>query len=252
MEKIFVPGMVSVTFRHLNVKEIVKLVSETGLEAVEWGSDVHIPYSDKNAAETAKNICKEMNIVPISYGSYYCKGERGFDVFGQTIENAKVLGTNNIRIWASNKDSEDMPQSERTEFVKEVQTLADMAKRENIDLSFECHKGTLTNTPDAAVRLVEEIARDNVYLYWQPLQSENIEVNKNIIKLFMPYLKNVHVYAWKELERFELAEHEIAWRSYIDVLCKDTKKHGMLLEFVKDDSIDQFRRDADTLISWLK
>lgn len=252
MNKIFIPGMVSVTFRRLNREKIVSLVKEAGLEAVEWGSDVHVPYADSNSAKEARLVCESNGIIPVSYGSYYCKGERGFDTFAKTIENAKLLGTNNIRIWASNKDSEDMPANEKTEFVKEAQTLADMAKKENIDISFECHKGTLTNTPNAAIRLVEEIARDNVYLYWQPLQSEDIDENKRIIKLFMPYLKNVHVYAWKELERFELNEHEKAWREYIELIGNDTRKHALLLEFVKDDSTEQFMRDAETLLSWIR
>lgn len=243
--------MVSVTFRSLTPKQIIDTVKESGLKAVEWGSDVHVPMGNDIAKEVA-SYSLQNGILPISYGSYHGKGESGFDAFDSLVASAKMLGTNNIRIWAGAKDSEDVTAEERSLYVKEVQALADIAAKENIDISFECHGSTLTNKPDSAIKLIEEIAKDNVYLYWQPLQSADIELNKGIIRRFMPYLKNVHVYAWKGLERFPLLEHEKAWREYIDVLSRSNKTHALLLEFVKDDSLEQLKADAEALLKWLK
>ena len=36
-------GLVSITFRRLNPLEIVSLVAENGLTAIEWGGDIHVP-----------------------------------------------------------------------------------------------------------------------------------------------------------------------------------------------------------------
>lgn len=252
MNNLLIPGIVSVTFRPATTDEIIEMTHKSGLKAIEWGSDVHVPAGRNDIAQTVKNRSAEYGILPVSYGSYYGKGEAGVDTFKKLTETAKTLGTDNIRIWAGAKDSEDVSEAERKSYVEEVRILADIAKAQNIDISFECHKSTLTNAPDSAVRLIEEIGKDNVYLYWQPLQSENVELNKHIIKMFMPYLKNVHVYAWKELERFPLAAHESAWRQYIDVLHTDNKQHALLLEFVKDDSLAQFERDAETLLKWVE
>lgn len=252
MKNNLIPGIVSVTFRNLSCKSIVKLAHDAGLKAIEWGSDVHVPAGNAELAELVRDNSAKAGIKPVSYGSYYGKGEAGYDTFVKLVNTAKLIGTDNIRIWAGGKDSEDVGKAERVEYVAEVQRLADTAKENGIDISFECHRSTLTNTPDSALRLIEEIGRDNVYLYWQPLQSEDIELNKSIIKRFLPYLKNVHVYAWHEWERLALAEHEKAWREYIDVLRQSEKKYAMLLEFVKADSTEQLKEDAQTLIGWLE
>lgn len=252
MKNNLIPGIVSVTFRPLSCEAILKLAHENGLKAVEWGSDVHIPAGNVKTAEFVRTSSEQLGIKPVSYGSYYGKGEEGYDTFTRLLQTARLIGTDNIRIWAGGKDSEDVSRSERAEYVAEVQKLADAAGENGIDISFECHRSTLTNTPESALRLIDEIARDNVYLYWQPLQSEDIELNKSIIKRFLPHLKNVHVYAWRELERFQLSEHENAWREYIDVLRYAEGSHALLLEFVKDDSTEQLKRDAETLIGWLE
>lgn len=252
MKNNLIPGIVSVTFRQLSCGEIIRLANENGLEAIEWGSDVHIPAGKTEIAEFVRDSSASVGIKPVSYGSYYGKDEAGYDTFVKLVDTAKLIGTDNIRIWAGGKDSEDVSKAERAEYVAEVQRLADMAKESGIDISFECHRSTLTNTPDSALRLIDEIGRDNVYLYWQPLQSEDIELNKSIIKRFLPHLKNVHVYAWRGFERLALAEYEKAWREYIDVIRSDNKTRALLLEFVKDDSTEQLKEDAQTLIGWLE
>lgn len=251
MKNKLIPGLVSVTFRQLSPEDIIDITYASGLKAVEWGSDVHLPAGNADTAEFIRKRSDDTGIMPISYGSYYGKGESGYDMFSKLVNTAKAIGTDNIRIWAGGKDSGDVSLQERAQYVLEAQKLADIAKENGIDVSFECHKSTLTDTPDSALKLIEEIGRDNVYLYWQPLQSEDIQLNKNIIKRFLPYLKNVHVYAWKGLERFALAEHEKAWREYIDVLRQSEQTRALLLEFVKNDSVEQFKADADTLLGWL-
>ncbi len=249
MENKLIPGLVSVTFRGMTPEEIIKTVKKNGLRTIEWGSDVHVPAGDKAAAESVKRLSEENGILVASYGSYHGKGESGFFKFADSIASAEMIGAKNIRIWAGAKNSEDVSAAERLEYIAHARILADMAAEKNIDISFECHGGTLTNTADSAISLIEEIDRDNVFLYWQPLQSEDVQKNKAILRRFLPHLKNVHIYAWKGLERFPLEEHKKAWREYADIVRSDGKEHNMLLEFVKDDDPDQLMRDAETLLS---
>ena len=50
-------GLVSVTFRKLTPEKIIELVSEAGLNAIEWGGDVHVPHGDlKRAAEVDADL----------------------------------------------------------------------------------------------------------------------------------------------------------------------------------------------------
>ena len=39
-------GLVSVTFRDKTPAEIVSEVKKAGLDAIEWGGDVHVPHGD--------------------------------------------------------------------------------------------------------------------------------------------------------------------------------------------------------------
>ena len=43
-------GLVSITFRDLEANEIIDLVKKSGLTAIEWGGDVHVPHGDFNRA----------------------------------------------------------------------------------------------------------------------------------------------------------------------------------------------------------
>ena len=63
-------------------------------------------------------------------------------------------------------------------------------------------------------------------------------------------LLNFHVYSWPEGKRAPLDAAE--WRTYFAAAESMAGEHCALLEFVKDDSPEQFRRDARTLIDLLE
>ena len=44
-----------------------------------------------------------------------------------------------------------------------------------------------------------------------------------------------------------LAEGEKAWREYLRVIAATGREHWALLEFVRNDSVEQFLEDAETL-----
>jgi hypothetical protein len=44
------PGLVLISFRTLDPDTIVRIAASAGLEAVEWGGDVHVPPGDGSAA----------------------------------------------------------------------------------------------------------------------------------------------------------------------------------------------------------
>ena len=61
------PGLVSVSFRPLAGEEIIRLAKETGLAAVEWGGDVHVPAGDtaraKELAYTLPDLYQTRNVL---------------------------------------------------------------------------------------------------------------------------------------------------------------------------------------------
>ena len=250
----FTPGLVSVTFRSLERREITEWMRKCGLIAVEWGGDVHVPANDPAAIADAVTVSRENGIEIVSYGSYYRAGvttEETTAAFSDELAATVALDAPNIRIWAGNKGSAVVTKEERKAFTDDIRHVCRIAARENKTVSLEFHNGTLTDACDSALCLVEEVAAENLRLYWQPNQFRDDAYNLTTLRRVLPFVSNVHVFAWKGSEKFPLADHEKIWRQYLDILRADDRDRNLLLEFVCDDTTDQLLRDAETLRSWL-
>ncbi len=250
-----IPGLVSVTYRPMTPTEIISAVKAAGLSAIEWGGDIHIPHGDTKTASIVGGMTRGACLFPISYGSYYRVGTYGEDFrneFMKCVEAADTLGAPNLRLWAGNKNSEDVFEDERRALITEIRACAKMAATRGKSISFEYHGGTLTNKAPSAVAMIEAVAEPNVTLYWQPNQFVSFEQNIENLKLVLPYVSNVHVFAWKEHDRFLLAEHADMWRTYLDILASTGRSHGLLMEFVPNDDPALLCSEATTLLSWLK
>ena len=253
----FRTGLVSVTFRNKTAGEIFKLANSCELGCIELGSDVHAKKDDPALAALAADA-RENKIDIISYGSYYRLGQYNSpeEEFASYISAAKLLGARNIRIWAGVKGSAAVGSDERERLTAEAKLCAGLAAKAGLTMSFEYHAGTLTDSCGSALRLIDDIAADNVSLYWQPNQYKDVDFNTDALKRVLPFVSNIHVFAWDarggSCLRFPLAEHEEAWRRYLDILASDGRDRALLLEFVKDDSDAHFIEDAKTLNEWSK
>jgi len=248
-QPMFKTGVVSVTFRKLAAEKILTLASEARLTGIEWGGDIHVPHGDMDAALDVKFLTDEASLDNISYGSYY-KMTGSHEEWNEVLMCAESLCVPNVRVWAGNKGSADTSPSERKRIIAEAQMIADMLEFDGgTSISFEYHSGTLTDTPESAVELVKSIDRGNVKLYWQPNQFRSHEDNLKGLDLVMPYLSNVHLFAWEGHEKFMLEHHRQRWIEYLDriKLYNEKSECALIMEFVKDDSPEQFKRDAEEL-----
>jgi len=153
-------GLVSITFRNLNYQQIINLVKKAGLKGIEWGGDIHVPHGDFQKAKKVKNATRNAGLEIAAYGSYYRVGcEKGnIDCsFEKVLETAAILGAPLIRVWAGNKGSKEANKMWWDKIVKKSQKIASKAVKENIKIAFEYHSGTLTDTSEAAVKLLEDI-----------------------------------------------------------------------------------------------
>ena len=252
----FKTGIVSVTFRKKSIDEIIALAASCGQDAIEVGSDVHAPRENLAECRRIAALAAENGIAIASYGSYYKLGQEGnsADLFAEYLTATKALGAPNIRIWGGIKGSEGTSADERAAWVAEAVRCAEAAAHEGITMSFEYHGGTLTDTAESALRFMQEIGHPNAYLYWQPNQYKDEAFNCAALTAVLPYVKNVHVFAWDakggSLVRFPLSVHEYAWKQYLDILASDGKPRNLLMEFVREDSAAQFVEDANTLKKW--
>jgi len=258
----FRAGVVSATLRQYAFKNFIKHVIKTDLSCIEWGSDIHVPYNDLNkAADVAAEMARN-NLVAASYGSYYKLGRLPFQqddgekekLFNMILNTAKILGAPMIRVWGGVRGSDQLDAEARQEIIEDALAIAAIAQQENIDISLEYHKDTITDTAESALDFINK-ARDsggsNIYLYWQANSLLSFTENKNELIQVLPFVSNVHVQAREGNKRLTLAEHKHHWQEYIDIIKSDGRKHDFLIEFTPNDSPECFVEDAKVLVDLL-
>lgn len=247
-------GLCSVTFRGFSAEEVIELSVKNGLDCIEWGGDIHVPHGDIEAATRVGEATRKSGLACDSYGSYFrCDNLENFKPVSQATN---ALGANVIRVWAGEKDSEKFNDSEFERLVETVSSCADYAEKVGQKIAFEYHYGTYCNCPESVVRLLDAVHKKNVGTYWQPAywlgdipDSDRIEKNLAAIELIKERLINVHVYNWRGFDRFPLSESENEWALYMEKLPSHC---NCLLEFVKDDEVQNFEEDSKTLKNFVR
>lgn len=238
-------GLVSISFRELDYKELVDVCVTNGIDAIEWGADVHAPVIDLEKVKEVKAYCVKKGILCPSYGSYYHIGypeHEGNVEFSKLIEAAKVLEAKTIRIWPSKTASEDATPAFIEGCVEELRTICHLAEKEGISLAFEYHWNTLTDTAESTLHLIEKTKAPNLKTYWQPNYNRTPPEHLEEINLLKGHIANVHTYFWEGRTRLPFADGEEVWRSYIALL----KDHNVpfMFEHLKDDSLEQLAEDT--------
>jgi len=247
-------GLVSVTFRKLEVEEIIKLTKKAGLDGIEWGSDIHCPPGEFSHARYIADLMADAGLETISYGSYYRIGT--FESFDDYVKTACELETDNIRVWAGSLGSDAATGKDWSNAVEDSKRIAGLAGDYGIKISFEYHCDTLTDSIDSTLRLLTEIDTGNVFSYWQPPVDLSIDENIDAIAKLVSAgkLMNLHVSSWEEtpagVVKCPLAVRGNEWKSYINEASSGV--NALLLEFVKDDDPEIFLKDSAYLMEMLK
>lgn len=237
-------GFTTVTFREKSVNENIEIAVKNKADGIEWAGDVHVIPGDIEAAIAVKEKCAKADIEIFSYGTYY-GFTRGEQDFKKLLDTAVALGAPTIRIWAYKKNPYDITEDEFNSFVKEVQKCADMAYEHKITLAFEYHRGTMTQTKEGALKILEAVNKPNVKMYWQPNPDVTFEEQLAEIELLKSYIITYHVFAWEKGNvRFPLSDFKDKWATYLSKI-EDVK---LIIEFVKDDSEEMFADDFKTLV----
>jgi sugar phosphate isomerase/epimerase len=241
-------GLTSITFRNKSIDEVIDFAKKSGAEAIEWGSDVHVPQGNIEAAIEVEQKCKKEGISICSYGSYYKLGEN--QDFKPYLDSAIALNTSRIRIWAGTRGSDKISDRERVLLIEECQEIAEKAAIYEIELCFEYHRKTLTDNKDSAYKLIHEIDRDNVFLYWQPNPEVSEAEKLEEIELLRKYIKCVHFFNWSgKNTRHLMSEGLDSWREYIKAINKDIP---YLLEFTLDDKDENGIADIKAMADLIK
>lgn len=242
-------GMVSVTFRRLTPGEIVRLSADAGLDAIEWGGDVHAPHGDLTCARRVADLTRAAGLQVAGYASYYYAGfsqNQGLR-FETVLTTAVELGAPVIRVWAGKLASSQASPEDRRNIGDDLHRIAAQAEKSGIRVAVEYHAGSLTDSPASTLSLLgTEAAHPNLRTYWQSRPNENLDSALQELSSIQPWLENIHVFHWahQPVERLPLAVGEDRWRRFLEAA--GDARHA-LLEFVPDDDPRNLARDAATL-----
>jgi 3-dehydroshikimate dehydratase len=237
-------GLCSVTLRRSSVSEVLDVVVRAGLGHVEWGGDIHVPPGDLDTAVRARATGLDLGVRVASYGSYFRPGAHDAGAFADVLATAVALGAPRVRIWAGDVGSAAATAEQRAAVVRVTRAAAVQAADAGVQLAFEYHDGTLTDSAEATVRLLEDIGHSAVRTYWQPPVGLSDTDAVRGLDTVAPWLAAVHVFSWWPGEqRLPLDARAALWA---DVF-RRVRRVDTLLEFVADDDPANVVRDAATL-----
>ena len=170
----------------------------------------------------------------------------------KVVATAKALGAPLIRVWAGRLGSAEADGEYRDMVCRNMQRLADLAAAEGMDVCFEWHGGTLTDTTESALALIEAVDRPNAGTLWQPPVNMSVEGCVDGIRRAAAHIRNIHTFSWNGTERLPLAAGAEKWRACLAEIEKLPGEHRLMMEFVRGDEPAQLIEDATCLARWLK
>jgi sugar phosphate isomerase/epimerase len=241
--------MTSVTFREKTIEEITALAKSAGLSMIEWGADRHVLPLDFDAVKNARIQMEKNELLCPSYGSYYRMIEKDEDAFRAICKTSQALGAGIVRTWLGRTGSERITHEQYATLLEETKKLSAIAAEYGQTLAFEFHGKTLNDNGESSVAFLADCAKENVKTYWQPLSYSDNEKN---LSLVLPYLCAVHVFTWDDdHKRYPLADGTQQWKKYLQILKDADISTKLIMEFVKNDTAEQFLTDAAVLRNWI-
>ncbi len=252
-------GLVSISFRNHSPAEVVDLVAKGGLGGIEWGGDVHVPHGEMETAREVRSRTEDAGLTVAAYGSYFHCGRRGDEKnpdFRRVLETALELGAPLIRIWSGKRASADATDAERRIVLEDAAAAGELAAQNGMQLAFEFHRGSLTDTADATRWLLSALDNPMIKTYWQPPLRTEHAARLAGLKSLLTELAHLHVFHWEmpegKIDRRPLAEGRQEWLDYLRAAASTGREHFAMLEFVREDTPEQFLEDAATLKSWIE
>jgi sugar phosphate isomerase/epimerase len=241
---VLTPGICSVTLRNNSIGEVVDIVSSAGLAGIEWGADVHV--RDTATALEAGNATREAGLKVLSLGSYYRLGSLGD--FGAVSALARTLKAPRIRVWAGETPSTDAGAKAWDDVVADAQRISEVAARDGLEIAFEYHAGTLTDTVETTLELLARVDRPNVGTYWQPAVGLTDQQAIASLLQVLGHVVGVHCFSWwPQRVRLPLTGRKQLWLSVADILREKGAPMDIMLEFVEGDLPENVARDGDFL-----
>ncbi|MEO6997725.1 MAG: TIM barrel protein [Terracoccus sp.] len=243
-------GICSVTYRQLTARRLAEQAARAGLAVIEWGADVHAPPSEPAVLSDVAAATEQYGLRCHSYGSYFRAGVSPASDLVAIARAANVLGATRIRVWAGAVGTADASASDRDRVVRGLRHAVEVADHYGLEVATEFHSGTLADSAEAVLRLIEAVDRPGLGSYWQPPVGMPDDEALQGLAFMADHVVALHVFSWwPEQERRPLMERGGLWRGAADVLTQRKRDIDWLLEFVPDDDPGALAGEARSLLS---
>lgn len=239
-------ALCTISHRERLLEYVLDLARDLGFQAIElWGREPHISEQfDENRVQAARRMIEDRGLEVCVLGSYVVFGPvrtRPEELVNleDMLHTARCLRVPLIRVWASDigSDVASKPQWERT--VGQIQEACDCAARLNLTLVAEMHDDTLTDTASSALRLLEQVDRDNFRLNFEVSNRPRPETPAQRLAAVLPYVahihvKNFHAYAGADGERPKwapISDGLVDYLPLLELLCDHGYRGCYALEF---------------------
>ncbi|PRB58275.1 sugar phosphate isomerase/epimerase [Microbacterium sp. MYb45] len=246
------PGLCSVTFRALAPERIIELAADAGLEAIEWGGDVHVPSGDVIRAGKVAHLTADAGLAVASYGSYFRAGAD--EPLTPVLDSAEALGADRVRVWAGRIGSDAATPVDWSAVVDRLQAAAAEAAGRGIALALEFHSRTLADTAPTTLRLLAEVGSPALSTYWQPTVGASVDTVLEEYLALAAHTRAAHVFSWwPQDERLPLRARDALWtRFFAAAASAAAPPRDALLEFVPGDDPALLAREAAALRDYLE
>jgi len=196
----------TIAYRDRLLDHVLDVAADLGFDGVEiWGREPHISEQfDENRVKAVQRMIRQQGLmVPVlsSYLRFGCTKTRaeGTVELEDTLHTAHCLGTEIVRVWAS-----DVPSAQATEAVweatiRQCQQACDQASKLGITLAVEMDRRTLADSGAAARRLAESVKRDNLRLNYHVGPDMAVQTPLEQLQSVMPYVVHMHAQNYARL-----------------------------------------------------
>lgn len=258
------PGIATIALRKYDVFHAIDLAAEAGFLGVEiWGKPPHTPAEfDPDYTSLIRDRVRGHGMKVAVFGSYANPCSPDYEQKrDDALKIAKVLGARRIRVWAGNKEPHEADDDLWAFVANSLHDFALRAEDEGIKLAMEMHGGTLTATPEGAVKVIEMANAPNLKLNYQVVDMAQPDIERSIA-MVGDFVINVHAQNYRpspieegKSELCLLEEGVVDYGVVLSLLASHGFKGFVEVEFLKGEFVsdeallESLHKDAQYLRS---
>ncbi len=241
-------GIATIALRRYDVFHALDLAAEAGFAGVElWGKPPHAPEEfDEDHFKRVRDRARANGLRVHMFGSYARPVLPDFQQKSEdALKAAKILCARKIRVWAGNKEPHEADDELWGHVAGCLREFALRAEDEGISLAVEMHSGTLTATPEGALRLIELVGAPSFKLNFQVVDPINPDLDR-VIGMVGDHVVNVHAQNYRrsalDEEKLEIScigEGIVDYDHLAALLAARGFKGYIEVEFLKGESVSE-------------